>query len=436
MKNITRLLIVGLLIMTPFTVTGQTPALTIAEIVDIALQNNPETRTAWWRTRQASALKESTKSAYYPKISAQGNVSHGREYKFVNGPEVPYTIISSDLTLSYLLLDFGERNANAAVAEAALIASQWQNDWTLQKVMYQTIANAYEVLRSEEILRARLISLRDAQTTLDAAGQLNQSGLKSINDVYTLRTTISEMQMAIAAQKAETEIARGKLAASMGLGFDALPSIIDLPDPQAELQQEMERLIGKATECRRDLLAKRAQLDQKNAQAASVRARYLPKLNVNASTGYKRYVSAHDHGFNYDTMLSLDIPLFTGFEATYQQRAAYADVQASQAELDQLELDIALDVFTNIKQFEAAQEIFKLSSINIQNAISAYDGLLDKYKVGSLNIFELTDAQRQLIEARLKQAEAKVRWYKSLAQLAYATGTIMQYTEVPCAASE
>ena len=73
-----------------------------------------------------------------------------------------------------------------------------------------------------------------------------------------------------------------------------------------------------------------------------------------------------------------------------------------------------------------------MSHENLQNAIKTFNGVLDKYKAGTQSIFDLTAAQKQLADARLKNGDAKTRWYRSLAQLAYATGTIMPNSEVSC----
>lgn len=408
--------------------------LAISELLDIALNNNPETHAAWWNARRASASASTTKSAYYPTIGARGTVAHGRDYKFINGQTTTYTTASGDLFLTYLLYDFGERRAACEAAREALAAANWQSDWALQKVMYQVIHNAYAYLNAKEQLNARMTSLEDAINSLEAAKDLHQVGLRSINDVYTLQATVSELQIGIAMQKAETDIAKGKLCACMGLSIDTDLLVADLPDPQINKVSRihLQQLIDAAHQRRADLMAKRAEVAQKLALQDKVKKSTRPKLSFNGDTGYRRYIEDNTNGYNYNVGLYLDIPLFNGFEATYQNRIAYSNMRISEAELETLETDIALEVLTYSSWFEAAQEILALSHENLQNSFKAFQGVQDKYKIGTQSIFDLTTAQQQLAAARIKHAEAKTRWYRSLAQLAYATGTIMPNTEVPC----
>lgn len=196
--------------------------LTLSELIEIALENHPETQKAWWIAQQSAAALGSAESAYYPELGLNATATHGRDFKFINGPDTNYTIVGADLTLSMLLFDFGERKANVEAAKMALLAANWQTDWTLQKVMIRVIENAYSTLHVYETLQAALISLKDAEKMQNAAHELNRTGLTPISDVYTSQATLAQMQMDLAQQKALFDIQKGKLATSLGLPINTL----------------------------------------------------------------------------------------------------------------------------------------------------------------------------------------------------------------------
>lgn len=422
----------------PDLVHYQSAVLSLPELLDMALTNNPETRVAWWNARRAAASRAFVATDYYPKLFLHGSAIHGRDYKFPNGQQTTYTSLDGDIILSYLLYDFGERNAKNEAAKAALHAVNWQSDWTVQKVMYNVITHTYTYLNAQEQLQSRLASLRDAQETLKAAEELQRAGLRSITDVYAIKANVSALQMGIALQKAETDVARGKLAASLGIGVDEELNVMTLPDPvpDAVAVQRLDALICEANQTRADLLAKRSELQQKHANIDKVAAQYQPKVNFKGTTGYKRYIHDRTNGSHYKFILNFDMPLYDGFESMYQNRIAYSEAQATEAEIERLELEIALEILTYSRMFEAAQEILSLSQQNLENSFKTFDGTLEKYKAGTQSIFDLTAAQDKLAEARLKHGEAKTRWYRTLAQLAYSTGTIAQFTEGSCATTE
>lgn len=408
--------------------------LSITELLDIALRNNPETRAAWWNANRAAASADISKSAYYPSIGFRGSFVNGLDYRYINGQETNYTTVSGDFILSYILFDCGERRSACEAAKAALNAAHWQSDWILQKVMYNVINNTYTFQNAQEQLKSRLASLQDANASLEAAIELQRAGLHSVTDVYAIKASVSDMQMGIALQKAETEIAQGKLAASLGLDVDSHFTIAALPDPlfDSVMQAGLNQLIDSAKQKRSDLMAKRSDLQQKIAQQTRVSRSCLPKLSARGDTGYRRYFEDKANGYNYNIGLYLDIPIFNGFEQIYQNKVALSDVQLSEIEIERMELEVALEVLTYHRWFNAAQEVLQISHENLQNSIKTFQGVLDKYKAGTQSIFDLAAAQKQLADARLKNGDAKTRWYRSLAQLAYATGTIMPNTEVPC----
>jgi len=56
--------------------------LSLAEVIDIALRNNPVTRTSWAQARSAAAVLGQKRSEYYPEIDAGGNVTRQKATTF------------------------------------------------------------------------------------------------------------------------------------------------------------------------------------------------------------------------------------------------------------------------------------------------------------------------------------------------------------------
>src|SRR6266478_1591048 len=52
----------------------------LAELIDIAQRNNPETRVAWERARQAAAAVGLSESAYYPFLVASAAAGYDRAF--------------------------------------------------------------------------------------------------------------------------------------------------------------------------------------------------------------------------------------------------------------------------------------------------------------------------------------------------------------------
>lgn len=409
--------------------------LTIAELVDIALVNHPATRQAWWNAQRAAALLGSAKSAYYPNLGLDASVRNGRDFKFINGPDTNYTIVGADLALSMLLFDFGVRSADVEAAKTSLEAANWQGDWNIQKVMVRVLENAYAVMHAHEVLQAAEISFNEADKILGMSRELNRAGLTPISDLYTSQANLSQMKMELTLQKALYDIQKGKLAASLGLSADVVIELAALDQIHPPQQQQAADLIALAFRQRADLMAKQARLSESFSRLDKARASYGPKVSLFGTGGYNHAYHDKANGAQYQLGMNIEIPLFNGFETVYQNRIAYADTKLSMEDFAELQLQIALEVLTYSRTLQAAQEMLCEADEYLKNSTKAFDSIIEKYKAGKERIYEVSSAQQQLAAARVRFSDVKTRWLVTLANLAYATGTLAPYMETPCYAN-
>lgn len=400
--------------------------LSLAELIDIGLKNNPETEKVWANVKRAQAVVGINRSRDYPHLDGQAMVSHAREVKFPNGPETVFTSYGGELNLNYLIFDFGENRAAVRAAKENLSAAKWWADFSIQKVVADVAANYYELLSARELLESRESSLRDAKVILGAAGELRDAGLRSENDYITVKAAVSEILMNLAQQKAIASIAYGKLLTLLGLSVETK---IDVQTNTEGMQNPLFKegiatLLSSAEAQRADLMAKQAALAGMNAQVSRVKRARLPKLRGMAQGGWLEYGKHQGNGYNYNVGLALDLPLFKGFDYMYQKRYAMADAEISAAELKELQNAVALEVLTYSETVKAASEAMFYSEEFFSDALKSYDNSLESYRVGLINIFDLLQTQRNLAEARNKRAQAKTVWLVSLSQLAFSIGSI------------
>jgi outer membrane protein len=419
--------------------------LTLAELIDTALENHPATKQAWWNANRAAAAVGSAKSACYPNISFDATLINGREFKFINGPNTSFTNVGANLYLSMLLYDFGERSANIDMAKYALCAANWQLDWDIQRVMVGVLENTYSTLYAQEVLQASRISLNEAEKVLNAAKELNRTGLTPKTDVYTAQAAFYQMKMDFAEQKASLDIQRGRLAASLGLPATTCFELAPIPDTMpCQQMEQVNILVDIAFQQRADLMAKQARLQESMLNKIKAGASFMPKIFLNGRGGYNKELqrsrfrdengrrSNGNEGMQYDIALNFETPIFNGFDNIYQTRMAYADERISNEELIELQLNIALDVLTHSRNVLAAQEMLPDAAANLNNSQQAYEGVLEKYRAGKEGITEVSYAQQQLAAARIRYSDVKTRLLISIANLAYATGTLAPYMEIPC----
>jgi outer membrane protein TolC len=365
------------------------------------------------------------KSQYYPTLGVQGKLVHGRDVKFVNGPEVIYTNYGADLILSYVLFDFGERKAAVQVTREALKASNWSADFAMQKVICKVSASYYEYLNAKELLRSKKRALQDATVVRDAAEELHKTGLKAAGDLSAGRGAVAQQKIELSQARAATTIAYGKLMMDLGVPIETkMKIVVEAGEKERPAMTASTRdLIAAAEERRADILAKKAVLEEMHERVKMTRRGVRPKLRALGQGGWTEYAKHRDRGYNYSAGIMLDIPLFKGFENSYQKRMALADEEITAAELKALQEEVALEVWTYSAAVKAAEEALEWSSLYLEEATKSYEASMESYKAGLQNIFDLIQAQRSLADARMKKAQIKTQWLVSLSQLAFATGS-------------
>ena len=350
---------------------------------------------------------------------------HGRDFKFINGPDTNYTILNADVLLSMMLYDFGMTSASVKAAKMALNAANWQSDWSIQKVMVDVLENAYSTLHAQEVVLASQFSLEDAERMLNLAIELNNAGLSTRADVYIAKASYAQMKMDLIERKTLLSIQKGKLAASLGLQPDLTIQIASVEPPQYSLPQQICELISLANCQRTDLMAKRAELEKSIALQKKVRTSYLPKIDLGGRAGANHAVNDKANDLHYQVSVNFAVPLFTGFEAMYQNRMALADLELSRVELAKLELDISLEVLTSSLSLEGLQEMMPEAEEELKNSLKAYEAMLDIYKAGKEEMSAVSTVQRQLAASRIRYSDIKTRWLIAVAKLAYATGSLI-----------
>lgn len=407
-------------------------AMTLPELVDKALENNPTTKKAWWNAKRAISAKKSAENAYLPTLGLKADVTRGKEYKFINGPDTYFTELQANVIFSMLLFDFGERKAEIEATRFALEAAGWLSDQAIQAVMKDVLDGAYRLLEAEENYRALNESLKDARKVLHIAEERNQTGARPLSDVLLARTTLLDLELELASLESLIAINRGKLAILVGLAPSSpleIASIEIASLPESTETQDFE--IGKiASKTRADLLAQKAKTSELLAKMEKEAASFLPKLRLNGAVGPSAYVHDHTDDLPYSVNLELKAELFHGFDSIYRKHMAYTDVNVSIEEQAELELEIAQEIFEQNRTLSATQEILKFAKERLKNAESAYQATVEKYTSGyKIEYSEVFYATQELAKARIALSQAKIASHLSRAKLAYSLGTIAAYVK-------
>jgi outer membrane protein len=400
--------------------------LSLVDIVEIALRNNPETAAAWAQAQSAAAAYGSTQGEYYPQIGATADLSriHGQTL----GGEISYDERNYDAgaQLDWLIFDFGGREAAVKEAREALIAADWAHNTTIQNVILEVKKAYYSYVTAKALLEAQEATYKEAESNLDAAKERYHVGVATIADVLQAQTARAQAKLALDSLRGQIQTTRGTLATAMGLPANT-PYDIEVPKgeiPFNKILEKVDAYLAQAEKQRPDLAAARAQTRKAEAHVRTVEAKRYPSIKATANWGTTYYDTIGSSGNSYSGAIQLSFPIFTGFSQHYDVIRAQADEKAARAHLDGTEQQVVLEVWTSYYNLKTAEQRVSTSEDLLKSATESYQVALGRYKAGVGTILDLLSAQSALQSARAQRVQANSDWFVSFAQLAHDTGTL------------
>jgi TolC family type I secretion outer membrane protein len=403
--------------------------LSLAEVIDIALRNNPATRASWAQARSAAAQLGQKRSEYYPEIDFGANVTRQKATTFGGASTFFQTSYGPSAALSWLLLDFGGRSGDIEEARQELFASDWTHNAILQRVVLEVTSSFYLYGNAKELLVAQEASVAESQRNYDAANERHAAGVATIADVLQAKTALSQDTLALETVRGQIQTIRGQLATAIGVPANIPVEIADLPETVDvnQVTGSIDALIEEAQRERPDLGAARAEAEKASAHISTTRAELLPTISAFGSANRISYASPPGVPYRttYTGGIQLSVPIFDGFRRVYDVRQAEEDARAARALAETLEQQVILQVWTSYFNVRTAAQRVQTSRDLLASAGQAADVTSGRYRSGVGSILDLLTSQRNLALARAQDVQARSDWYQSVAQLAHDTGVLL-----------
>jgi outer membrane protein len=402
--------------------------LTLAAAVDLALCRNPTTRSAWAAAHQQAAALGATESAWLPSISATGGETRAiGPHVDVTGQEVSTPQDTSDaaVQLSWTLYDFGARGGRISSARHLLDAAAEAVDSTAQQTTFNVVQSYYGAVAADATLVATQTTEGVASHSLEAARALRTGGVATLADVLQAETAYDQAVLArIQAERAATG-AHGTLAVVIGTPADQPLKLAANPVPAQvpALTARMADLMAAAQRQRPDLAAALAQRDSAESDITVARAAGRPSISVGAARDWNNTTGIPTEKYT-QLGVTVTVPIFTGFSVGYGIRQAQAQLQAREANVEQVRLSVSLDVWNGYYALDSANKQLVETATLIQTAQNNQDVALGRYQSGVGTILDLLTAQTAAANARELRINAELGWQVARAQLALALGRL------------
>jgi outer membrane protein TolC len=399
---------------------------TLADVVNIALANNPLTRASYFAARAAAAFAGVRRAPYYPFVDLAGTFTTSQTSTGDGRQNDPTGVGAASLNLTYLLFDFGGRKASAEDAYWGLVAADWAHNANIQNTVFNVQAAYFQYLNTRGQLQAARASLESSQRNYDAATGRHDAGVATIADVLQAKTALSQAELNVQLLEGQVQVFRGSLATAMGLPANIPLDVGELPAEldMSRTQAPVSSLIETALLRRPELSTARALVERAARRIEVARSDSMPSVYVSGSVIPSLYAPGDvaNYQTNWTTRVLVNVPLFTGYARSYELLRTTEELSQARAQAETLEQQAILQVWTSYYALETATRRVATSRDLLASAEQSERVAFARYKEGVGTILDLLVTQAALANARATEVQARTDWLVSVARLARDTG--------------
>ena len=408
----------------------------ILDIYNEALENDPTFKAAEYSYLSDKQIVVQGRAALLPSITLSGS-TNWNEYYQNDILQQDYNSFSKSARVSQPLFrldtwfNFKRSKSLTDAAEADFAYEQ-------QNLLLRTAELYFGVLRAIDNLNAAISEEKAIKKQLDQAQQRYEVGLSAITGVQEAQLAYDLSKAARINNEGNLFSAREALNALIGreiFSLDELGEGLEISNPYPNSKEEWVKL---ALENNYQLKAADLRKKAAKSNARSAASDRLPKIDIVGAGSESETNQFNYEGFsingqgipvpavtgrrNYSIQLSM--PIFQGGAVYSKRKQAYAQYNEADENTLFAERRIIQEVrsqFSNVVTLVANVTAQQQAVIS---ATSALEATQVGYKVGTRNVVDLLQAEKNLYSAEKNLANAKYDYILANLRLALAAGTI------------
>ena len=408
----------------------------ILEIYNEALENDPTYKSAEYSYLADKQIVVQGRAALLPSITLSGS-TNWNEYYQNDQLQQEYNSFSKSARVSQPLFRLDswfnfKRSKSLTNAAEADFAYQQQN------LLLRTAELYFGVLRAIDNLNAAISEEKAIKKQLDQAQQRYEVGLSAITGVQEAQLAFDLSMAARINNEGNLFSAREALNALIGREIFSLDELGENLNVSFPFPNSKEEWVKTALENNYQLKAAYLRRDAAKSNARSVASNHLPKIDIVGSGSESETNQFNYEGFevngqgipvpavtgrrNYSIQSS--VPIFQGGAVSSRRKQAYSQFN----EADENTLFTERSVIQEVRS-QFSNVVTLVANVNAQrqaviSATSALEATQVGYKVGTRNIVDLLQAEKNLYSAEKNLANAKYDYILANLRLALAAGTI------------
>jgi outer membrane protein len=298
-----------------------------------------------------------------------------------------------------------------------------------QQLLLNTAQAYFNVLRAHDNLTTGEAEEKAVKRSLEQTRQRFDVGLIAITEVQEAQASYDLTYVNLLSLQAALDVSYEALETLTGQRYDKLSFLRDniimaMPEP-AVADEWVATGMAKYPGVQMAIIQK----DTVGQQRDAARANHLPTVKLAASytTGDNSPTSSYPHVYDSEVTsigVNVSMPLFAGGSIYAQSKQAASNYAAADYQLESSRRQVKQSIRSLFRQLQTSVQNIDARKQAITSAQSAVDATQTGYQVGTRNIVEVLNAQKNLFSAQRDYANARYDYIINLLSLKFYSGTI------------
>ncbi len=386
-----------------------TDELTLDDLLQIGVCNNPSLSAGYMGVKASEASLGSARSQYLPSIKLTGTATIQGD-KLEHGTNMQDEPYNGKAEASWLLFDFGGREARISSTRGYVDAARYTYDASLQDLLLSVQTAYLNLLAAKETLTSAKASLDSYKQSYQEAEKRYKLGMASLSDKLQANTKYQEAVLKVVEAENLISRSKGALAILLNLSPDTdiklAKPIFDTKTTSIE-NDNVQELMAMALKDRPEILAQKRTQEAAKSDVTSSKTNMLPSISGTASVGYTdNWKHSYPYFRNTSAGLLVTMPLFTGFSNMYAVQQASYKYQEQLRKTQSLNLQVENEVWVAYQNYKTAVRSYEISQAVLESAEESHRVAFRYYEVGKDDILKLLNAVAQLADARQSRITA------------------------------
>lgn len=418
----------------------------LADVYQAAVENDPAMRAAEAEYRSQYENKNIARGALLPQLSLDASYGYADQETKVKkgandvaiqlGTKNTYgTQWTAGLTLTQQLININSWYAFKGGKELSKQAEIKFID-NQQDLISRTVQAYFEVLRAHSNLSSSIAEEKAMKQQLDQMQQRFDVGLVAITDVNEAQAAYDMANVGLIANEGNLQIAYQALSVLTGKNYESVDILAkDFPVVSPE-PADMQEWVSKALQNNPKIKLAESSVSAAEYQAKSAKASHYPvlalqgKISTSNTKGKEEYPAAdlksraESDQDTWSIGLGLSMPLYSGGSVGAKRRQAYAQYDMAKENTVGTERVVTQQTRSQFIAALTSMQTVSARKQAIVSAESALDAIQSGYDVGTRNIVDVLNAQRNLFAAQRDYHNARYDYINSMIELKYLAGIL------------